>query len=428
MAMTEIIEVPRPDVPVKVALIGAGNRSQTIYQPLFPALKDWIEVVAVCDPVREHCDSMADSLGARTYYDIHEMVRERPMEGVLIVAPVPAHHSLSVYLSSHGIHNHCETSWCSLLAQAREMIDTARDNGVVARVAENFFRFAVDRFAQRVKAVGYLGRIGRIFSYADHTGYHNNSRWIRFTGTHPVWVQAIEHQMDTPSFRSLPHRFHAGETFRGRYFAFPHGMLVVDQAANVKGFLGRHPRPGYTEWQGSLGTLVHRATGKASFSDAETELRRASEAGVDPEHNVPVINSLAEQVSPVVYEADEVNWLRAYSETPDGTIEHVNPFRTDGSGVSSRKDYGAAVMDHVVDFALAVRRLRESEFDGEDALMSLMMDLAARESVLNEGKRIRLPLDGELEAEAQARQRLEKEFGVDPLDVEGMLAISHRRP
>ena len=141
------MEVPKLDNPVKVALIGTGNRASTIYQPLLPALKDWVEVVACVDPVQEHCDRAAAALGARAYYDVRELVKDGIAEAALVVTPVQSHYAYSIYLSSHGIHNMCETSWCSLIAQAREMIRVAREQGVVVRVAENFFRFACDRFA-----------------------------------------------------------------------------------------------------------------------------------------------------------------------------------------------------------------------------------------------------------------------------------------
>ena len=186
------MEVPKLDNPLKVALIGTGNRASTIYQPLLPSLKDWVEVVACVDPVKAHCDRAAAALGARAYCDVRALVEDGIAEAALVVTPVPSHYAYSVYLSSHGIHNMCETTWCSLVAQAREMIRVAREQGVVVRVAENFFRFACDRFAQTVQDSGFIGRIGRIFSYADHTGYHNNSRWVRFFG-HPVWAQSIGH-------------------------------------------------------------------------------------------------------------------------------------------------------------------------------------------------------------------------------------------
>ena len=68
------MEIPKLDNPVRVALIGTGNRASTIYQPLLPALKNWVEVVACVDPVQEHCDRAAAVLGARAYYDVRELV------------------------------------------------------------------------------------------------------------------------------------------------------------------------------------------------------------------------------------------------------------------------------------------------------------------------------------------------------------------
>ena len=159
-------------------------------------------------------------LGVTAYYDIRQLVKDKPMEAALVVTPVPSHHSISVYLSSHGIHNMCETTWCNTLGQAHQMIQTAEDNKVVVCVAENFFRFSIDRFAQVLKKSGYLGSIQRIFSYNDHTGYHNNSRWIAFAQSHPLWVQSIEHSIPTISFYSSPQRFHQNENFPGTLFWF----------------------------------------------------------------------------------------------------------------------------------------------------------------------------------------------------------------
>ena len=426
------MEVPKLDDPVRVALIGTGNRASTIYQPLLPVLKNWVEVVACVDPVQEHCDRAAAALGARAYYDVRELVKDGIAEAALVVTPVQSHYAYSVYLSSHGIHNMCETSWCSLIAQAREMIRVAREQGVVVRVAENFFRFACDRFALTVKDSGFIGRISRIFSYADHTGYHNNSRWVRFFG-HPVWAQAIGHSIETPSFRSMPHRFHSGEHFTAHYFGFADGEMVADQLANGKGWLGRHPRPGYTEWQGERGTLLYRAqdpgvgASKGGFTTAKMQLRRCSDAGIDPEHGVETIRSIADEIVDVIDEDDGCSWTRSYADTSLGRIEYENPFRTNEYS-NLRKDYGASAMSHIADFALAVRGVQQSEFDDEDALMSLVMNMACDLSAQNEGQRIALPLSDEAAADAPQRQSLTKQYGIDPMDVEGMMSVNYAQP
>ena len=93
-----------------------------------------------------------------------------------------------------------------------------------------------------------------------------------------------------------------------------------------------------------------------------------------------------------------------------------------------RNWYGVAVMDHIVDFVLAVRGLRASEFTDEDALMADMMEVGAHESALQESRRIKLPIEGDVEADALERERQKQQFGVDPLDVEAMLSVSFPRP
>jgi predicted dehydrogenase len=433
-----------PQEKVRIALIGTGNRSSTIYAPLFSALTPWIELVAVCDPYKPNADALAALLQVPAYYSIHELVKDRPMEAALIVTPIESHHSISVFLSSHGIHNLSETTWCNMLIQAREMVDTAKNHKVIVRVAENFFRYAVDRFAQKVKQTGYLGPMNRIFSYNDHTGFHNNSRWIVFAGSHPLSVQSIKHTMDTAAFHSTPERFHSQETFRSRFFLFPDQFMVIDQAANIKGLLGRQSRPGYTEWHGQRGTLVHRGihstSGPAAYYDGKstshterrswesaTELRYCSE-DVLTDHIPFRPGGLPDHISRVVNEVRDGKWIRTYAETPLGTIEHINELHPNGLLNHHNIAYGTAVMGHIVDFALSVRGLAPSEFDESDGLMSLMMEIGAEESALQGGRQVALPLEGEPEADRNTRQRLHSRLGVDPMDVEAMLSIVYPKP
>ncbi len=439
-------DLPIPSDPVKLAVVGSGGRSTRIYGAVIKALAPWIEVVAVCDPVREHADAYAEKFDVTPFYDIHELVRAKPMEAALVVTPVPSHHALSVYLSSNGIHNMPETSMCSLLAQGREMIDVAAENGVVMRIAENFFRFPIDRIVQQMTNSDLLGPMRRVVSYNDHTGYHNNSRWLVLCGDHPVAVQSIEHDMNTVDFTSLPHRPHSSENYHSRHLWFPDGTMVMDHASNAKGFLGRHPRPGYTEWHHERGAVVHRALQREEGWVAQSEVRYVSDDGLQSATGNPDdhrhAGGLADQTFELITDYDGLHWVRTYVDLPTGRVEYANPYPAvdtvfgvqdinpfpNASSTETVADwYLAAVMGHVVDFALAVRGLAESEFSPEDALMALAIEVASRESVLNDGARIRMPL-GDTEAERQ-RTASEKEIiGVDPMDVEAVLSLSFPKP
>ena len=113
---------------------------------------------------------------------------------------------------------------------------------------------------------------------------------------------------------------------------------------------------------------------------------------------------------------------------PGGEINYRNPLMMKNSGPHYFREYGVCVAGHLVDFALAVRGLKRPEFDDERALMSMMMEVAARESAFKDGAWINLPLDSATESDAMVKAKLEQELGADPMDVEAMLAYKHDKP
>lgn len=402
--------------PLEIALIGTGNRSQTVYQPLFEALTPWVRLVAVCDPVKENADHYADQMDVHAFYSVQELVKSHSIEAALVVAPVDVHHPLSCYLSQHGIHHLVETSMCNLLIQAQEMVESARENNVTLRIAENFFRFPFDRIAKKIDDTGFLGPIKRITCFHDHTGYHNNSRWLVFYGAYPEAAQAISHTMPTAPHYEAPHRFHTDEHFRAHFFFFPDNRLVTDLAGNIKGMLGRYTRPGYTELNGARGTIARFAT---EHWHGEAEVRYCSDEALQN-------GAVADQIFPIEHLAADGDWLADRVELPIGRVEYINPYH---SLARHRRDYyHAAVMDHIIDFARVVRGEAKSEYSDEDAVMAMMMEVATRESALRQGERLQLPLSGELESEEKLRQTLKEKNKVDPLDIEGMLAVQMPRP
>jgi hypothetical protein len=349
------------------------------------------------------------------------------MEAALIVAPVDIHHGLACYLMENGIHVHCETSMSSLLAQARDMVATAKQNNVTLRIAENFIRYPFDRIAKKIDESGFIGTVHRLLSLHDHTGYHNNSRWIHFMGSYPETVQAVKHTMPTVPYYESAHRHHTTENFRAHFFTFPGNRLVIDLAGNIKGLLGRMPRPGYTEYDGERGAIVRMATDQSNPQrpwSSEAEVRYASDDALNSK-------AAADMIFPIVHEAENDIWARTYVDLPIGRVEYVNPYHmTPDSNVNHahRNYYSVAIADHLIDFAETVRGVRQSEYTDQDALKAMEMEVAVRESAIRNGELIHLPLQGELESEEKMRAELRAKHGVDPLDVEGMIGVKVARP
>ncbi len=418
--------------PVTVAIIGAGNRTSTVYLPLLKWLAPWIRVVAICDPVREHADRFAEQTGARPFYHIRDLVAAKPMQAAVVVVPIEAHHAISVFLSRHGIHHLIETQWTSLYCQAVDMIRQAAANNVITRVAENFQRYPLDRFAQTLHRSGYIGPFRRIFSYNDHTGYHNNSRWITLADSPPRSVRCLTHDMEHPCCFSLPQRRHQIETYQSRFFHFDNLMVNDISSGHGKGLLGRQARPGYTEFQGPRGTFVVQMVGNKGIYDLRAEIRRVSDARLAPHQQATGQmegGGDADQVTKVQIESVVGKHVRLFADTPDGRIEHRIPFCPNEAGDPEKPNaWASAVMDHLIDFALSVRGVRGGEFTEQHALQSQMMEMAARESARRDGEKINLPLDGDFEADQIERDRLHKQYGVDPMDVDAMLEIVCPRP
>lgn len=417
--------------PVNIALIGAGNRASTVYAPLWDDLRQWLRPVAVCDPVKAHADAYADHLDVPAFTSLRELAKAQIAEAALIVAPVELHHPIACYLMDHGIHCHSETSMCSLLAQANEMVASAAKNKVILRIAENFFRFPFDRIAKKIIDSGFLGPVHRITSFHDHTGYHNDSRWIKLLDAYPETVQAIYHTMPTAPHFEAAHRFHTSETFHAHFFWFPDAgsgsnRLVVDQAANIKGLLGRYPRPGYTEIDGARGTINRTASEQSNPKRLwldEAEVRYCSDEALNTK-------AVADQLFPIEHISEDGNWIASRADLPIGRVEYSNPYLMHNipADYNPRDYYGAAIMDHLVDFAKAVRGTAQSEYTDEDARMAMMMHVACRESAAQGGIPLKLPLTGELQSETEMRNALKAKYGVDPMDIEGMIEVSAPRP
>lgn len=256
----------------------------------------------------------------------------------------------------------------------------------------------------------------------------------------------MEHDMPTVPFYESKERFHDHELFRSRFIHFPSDLMVIDQAANIKGMLGRQVRPGYTEWHGTRGTLVqhgsrysapnyrvmdnnHRTEyGTGVHPDWEAEIRVCdyADSTVFTDDIRPAHPNLISKVERYYNEHGAYAGVRA--SIPDGEINYHNPIIMKNSGDHYFKEYGVCVAGHLVDFALAIRKLKKSEFGTQNALMSMMMEVAARESVLQNGARINLSLEGDLESDALMMAQMRETYGFDPMDIDAMMSLKLGKP
>ncbi len=416
--------------PLDIALIGCGRRAQRVYFHVLPKLMDRARVVAVCDPVPAHRDTAAVHFGASAFGSLRELLRAKPMAAALVATPPSSHHAVSCLLSAHGVHHLVETPICDTLRQARDMAAQAARHGVVFRVAEQFWRDPIDLLARQLIQAGVIGAVHRITHFQAHLGYHNNSRHQMMVGAAPLAVNAVEQGMPTVHYINTE-RHHRDETFRNRSFHFPNGVLVTDLAGNIKGALGRYDRPGLMEIDGTHGAIVQEAVGHWS---GRAEVRIVPESrltdgsgGYSESH--PILyryrDADGEIEERALFErADELVYLGAHVELPQGRFEVENEFAPRGVATPGQAAFAAVVRD----FASLVRRAGPDPFTAAMAVMSLQMDLAAALSARRQGAQVRIA-DPEIEqVDADRLAAVQAQLGFDPLDIEAVVGHAFPKP
>ncbi len=431
-----------------IVLIGCGRRAQRVYFPVLPRLAEHVRVIAVCDPAPSNRAAAAAHFGAPAFDSLAALLRVKPMAAALVVTPPSAHHAVSCLLSAHGIHHLVETPMCDTLQQARDMVAQAERHGVVFRVAEQFWRDPIDLLARQLINAGVIGEVHRITHFQAHLGYHNNSRHQVMAGGPPLAVNAIEQRMPTVQYVNTG-RQHRDESFRNRSFhfadgtearaaghgrpacGFADGLLITDLAGNIKGALGRYDRPGLMEIDGTHGAVVQEAvghwTGRAEVRLVPESRLRDGSGGYSDGH--PVLYRYRDadgefEERAMHGRADDLVYLGAHVELPQGRFEVENEFAPLGVATPGQAAFAAVVRD----FADLVRTGAPDPFTLAMAVMSLQMELAATLSARRDGVRVALSDPGIAPLDAERQAALRVQLGFDPLDIEAVAGYAFPKP
>ena len=119
---------------IKVGLLGAGFIGTTHAQA-YAAIEE-AQLVAVADVKREAADRLAESCGARAYYDIEALLGDDEVEAVDVCLPTFLHERCVVSAAQRGKHVLCEKPIALALEQVDSMISAVREAGVIAMVAQ----------------------------------------------------------------------------------------------------------------------------------------------------------------------------------------------------------------------------------------------------------------------------------------------------
>ncbi len=168
---------------VKVGIIGSQFQAEC-HAESFRMVADEAEVVAVASPTPDHAAQFARRHGIpRAFTDYRALLAEPDIELVTITAPNYLHAQMTIDAARAGKHVLCEKPLSMTLAEADEMIDVCRRQGVLLLYAEELFFTPKYVKAKQMADEGAFGKVYLVKQLEKHFGPHAPWFWdVRQSG------------------------------------------------------------------------------------------------------------------------------------------------------------------------------------------------------------------------------------------------------
>lgn len=159
---------------LKFALVGTGGIAQTYAQAF--QRSDCCQIVAVADVREEAAKAFAESFGAKSFSDYKTLAKASEVDAVIISTPPDSHLEIAEFFMNRKVNVLCEKPLCLSVAEAKQMIGTAEQTGIIFTMATKF-RYCEDVVkAKAILASGVLGEVVQ-FENAFTAKVDMSKRW-----------------------------------------------------------------------------------------------------------------------------------------------------------------------------------------------------------------------------------------------------------
>lgn len=147
---------------IRVGLIGCGSLSQIGILPQLaePDAQEHIELVAVCDTVAARAEETARVYSVpHAHTNPDDLIARDDIDLVLVITPIKFHHALAMRALHAGKHVYVQKTMTTTYAEAKELIETARERNLVLVAAPGQMLAPAMRAMRSLVTSGSLGDI-----------------------------------------------------------------------------------------------------------------------------------------------------------------------------------------------------------------------------------------------------------------------------
>jgi len=117
---------------LRVAVVGLGKMGLSHHAMINAHPR--VKVEAICDATGYVLDVLNKYTGVRTYKDFDAMLREVPLDAVIVATPSSTHADMVLKALEKGLHVFCEKPFCLTSRDGAALADLAREKALVNQV------------------------------------------------------------------------------------------------------------------------------------------------------------------------------------------------------------------------------------------------------------------------------------------------------
>ena len=373
--------------PIRVAIIGTAHRSSYLYGPLLKSLLSHIQLVSVWGRSEESARKLGEYLEVPWYTRLDKLVSEMiPQVGIVSVA-YPANGEAGLMAVESGLHVLLETPIAHKLSEADAIIAAAEQRGLKIEVSEQFHRRPLEQIKLKLLESGLFGRVYSSFNdFAGH-GYHGVSVMRSYLGFD---VMPVKVTGSVRSYDLSPHWSRLAQTHGARRETQEHGIIEFEG-----------DRIGIFHWT-DVGYDSPLRWWRSSRFLAEKGMGITVGVGLNVQEMLTLLAPGGESPQ---FLSIERRWERVDGGALVAMVAHTgdaqqpiiqwdNPFRPAVQGQGSQwHDDEIGVAGCIMSLVNAVRTGGKPTYGPNQARLDQEIILAIRQSSLEGGQPIKLPLD-----------------------------------
>jgi predicted dehydrogenase len=354
---------------------------------MLKALAEEIELVAVWGRREEPARRLGESLGVPWYTRLERLVSETAPQIGIVDVNYHANGEVGLMAVESGLHVLLETPIAHKLSEADALITAAVERGLKIEVAEQFHRRPLEQIKLKLLASGLFGTVHTSYNdFAGH-GYHGISVMRSYLGfdARPVQVTGAVRK-----YELAPHWARLSDSRSARTETQEHGMIEFDGG-----------QLGFFHWT-DVGYDSPLRWWRSSRFMAEKGMGITVGVGLNVQEWLTLLTSSGEAPRFITLErrwerVDGGALVAMVAHTGDEALPVVrwdNPFAppVQGEGMQWHDDE-IGVAGCLMSLVQAVRDAGQPTYGAYQARLDQELILAIRQSALEGGKPVNLPLD-----------------------------------